>query len=161
MTDVQTIWDGTALAGDWLVSGGGLAADADLPTAVILSLFTDARASDDDPLPDGAAGEPPDRRGWWGDTEGAALHGVAVMGSRLWLLGREKRTPETLNRARTYCREALSWLVADGIAARVEIEAEFQGSASTPILALGVTVIRRDGRAVRMPFAFAWDQLAA
>ena len=54
---------------DALLSGplADLQGDDGLMTAVIISLFTDARAHDDDPLPDERVGVSSDRRGWWGD----------------------------------------------------------------------------------------------
>ena len=52
---------------DALLSGplADLQGDDGLMTAVIISLFTDARAHDDDPLPDERVGVSSDRRGWW------------------------------------------------------------------------------------------------
>lgn len=57
-----------------------------LDTAVIISLFTDRRALEDDATPDFTE----NRRGWWGDTYDAQQRPI---GSRLWLLSREKQTP--------------------------------------------------------------------
>ena len=44
-------------------------------------------------------------------------------GSRLWLLSREKTLPEVLRRAHDYAFEALIWLVDDGIARAVDVDA--------------------------------------
>ena len=63
---------------DWLVS------------AIWMSLGTDRRAQQDDVIPNGSQ----DKRGWWGDT-----YRPRKIGSRLWLLYREKQLPETLRRA--------------------------------------------------------------
>lgn len=101
-----------------LTEGGALARDDGLRTAVLLSLFCDARAAPDDPVPDPLN---PDRRGWIGDVL-APVDGDR-WGSRLWLLAREKQTEATRRRAELYAREALAWLVEDGLAARVEVEA--------------------------------------
>ena len=109
MTDIRTTWDPVLNAGDWLIDPPALADGADLETAVLISLFTDARAADDDRLP-GAAD---DRRGWWG----------GPLGSRLWLLVREKATNETRLRAEDYCREALAWMRTDGVADRIDVAA--------------------------------------
>lgn len=82
-------------------------------TATVLSLFCDRTAEPHEVEP-GA-----DRRGWWADAY-AAINGQApgsdAFGSRLWLLAREKQTPETLQRLRAYIREALQWTVDDGLA---------------------------------------------
>lgn len=69
-----------------------LQGDDGLMTAVIISLFTDARAHDDDPLPDERVGVSSDRRGWWGDClpDAQGEQTLESIGSRLWLLWREK-----------------------------------------------------------------------
>lgn len=108
--------------GDWNadceVRAADLLAERDLETAVLLSLLCDARARDDDVLPDGGT----DRRGWWADSAAPEVEGDRT-GSRLWLLSREKILPETLRRARDYAEEALAWLVEDGAAESVRVEA--------------------------------------
>lgn len=89
-----------------------LAEDSGLRTAVLLSLFSDARAEPGDELPDGVS-----RGGYWGDAYPARPGDR--WGSRLWLLSRSTITREVLRRAETYAREALAWAVEDGIASRV------------------------------------------
>ncbi|EFQ7440149.1 hypothetical protein HZ461_004748, partial [Salmonella enterica] len=79
------------------------------------SLFTDRRALDSDTLPDGSD----DRRGWWGDS-----YRDRPIGSRLWLLSREKATPDTLERARGYAEEALEWLKTAGRVSAINVRAE-------------------------------------
>lgn len=91
-----------------------------LENAVTISLFTDARADADDKIPDGSS----DRRGHWADIwldEGESL------GSRLWLLKREKVTQAVINKARDYCTEALQWLVEDDHLQAVTVTAERGG----------------------------------
>lgn len=88
-----------------------------LENAVTISLFTDARADADDEIPDDSV----DRRGHWADMwldEGESL------GSRLWLLKREKVTQGVINKARDYCMEALEWLVDDDHLQAVNVTAE-------------------------------------
>jgi len=97
---------------DIALDGPELTVDNGLRTAVIISLFTDRRAADDDVIPDGSN----DRRGWWANP---------LLGSRLWLLSREKQTDEVLQRARGYVDEALRWLIDDGIASRIETSAQW------------------------------------
>jgi phage gp46-like protein len=125
----------------------GLAEDDGLETAVILSLFTDRRAEDDDIIPDGTA----DRRGWWADAW-PEIAGDRI-GSRLWLLSREKQRREVLNRAREYAREALAWLVADGIARAIEVEAEI---ARPGVLGLSVRIDRPARPPARYRFDLFW-----
>ena len=91
---------------DALLSGplADLQGDDGLMTAVIISLFTDARAHDDDPLPDERVGVSSDRRGWWGDClpDAQGEQTLESIGSRLWLLWREKDLDSVVARARQY-----------------------------------------------------------
>ena len=150
MPDIRTKWVADALFGDWMIADGALDSGNDLATAVILSLFTDRRADDDDRLPDGL-----DRRGWWGD--GEADEGP--MGSRLWLLSREKTTPETRRRAETYAREALQWLVDDGAADSVRVVAAYAPGVPTR-LDIEVTIIRGGAPVLNERFADFWREVA-
>lgn len=109
------------------MEAGDLVAEDSLRTAVILSLFLDRRANDDDILPN----DSDDRRGWWADTVapmtdygigGGSASGDHI-GSRLWLLSREKQLAGVLERARHYAEEALTWLVEDGVATAVQVTA--------------------------------------
>lgn len=112
MSDIRTVWVKNHQEGDWLEVSGDLAAGDELQTAIIISLFTDRQAREDDETDDG------DRRGWWGDT-GSDYDA----GSRLWLLKRQKLTASVARRAEDYTREALQWLLDDGVVGRVEIQA--------------------------------------
>lgn len=118
------------------LAGGDLATDSGLHAAVFVSLFTDRRASADDAIPDGTD----NRRGWWAD--GWPEIPGDLVGSRLWLLAREKQLPDVLQRARTYAEEALAWLVEDGVAATVAVTAEW---AAAGILGLHVVITMADG----------------
>ncbi|EOM5101013.1 phage GP46 family protein [Escherichia coli] len=79
MADIAVVWDQGC--GSLQLNGADLLTDNSLLTAVIISLFTDRRALDSDEIPDGTR----DRRGWWGDS-----FRERPVGSRLWLLSREK-----------------------------------------------------------------------
>lgn len=118
MTDIAirpTSIAGAPISFDIAIENGDLAHDDGLRTAVILSLFLDRRAEDGD-VASGA-----DRRGSWMD---ATLDDPNdKLGSRLWLLSREKELPATAQRARLYTEEALAWLVAEGVASRIETDA--------------------------------------
>ena len=63
MSDAALVW--FPFGADININNGDLSADNGLATAVMISLFTDARAPDLTLLP---AGEN-DVRGWWGDIE--------------------------------------------------------------------------------------------
>jgi len=104
MSDISSFWDVESLAADWREGHGDLVNGDDLQTAIIISLFTDRVARDDDDI-DGD-----DRRGWWGDADEEN-----DIGSRLWLLRRQKLTQAVAQKAEDYSREALQWLVTDGV----------------------------------------------
>lgn len=140
-------YEGISVKFDFLISDLA-GTDSDIETAVILSLFTWRRAQPDDRLPDFTD----DRRGWFGDAL-ADVEGDRI-GSRLWLLAREKMTAETVARAREYAREALQWMIADRVAARIEVTAERAG---VDRLDLVVTIYRGDGTSRELRFADAWE----
>lgn len=152
MTDISLNFTGTLLEVDLAVLGGDLVADGGLRTALLLSLFMDARARDDDFLPFGVTG----RRGWWGDSlaEAAGAPTNDRFGSRLWLLAREKQTDQTLARAREMAREATAWLVEDGVARRVVTDAAWEAPGR---LGLTVTVERPDAASEVYRFSKVWE----
>ncbi len=113
------------------IESGDLKTDAGLKSAVIYSLFTDRKASNDDVIPDGTD----NLRGHWGDS---VLDDVQDSeGSKLWLLSREKQTAQTLSRAIEYAEEALQWLVDDDVAENISVIGEWL---RTGIIALGITI---------------------
>lgn len=83
-------------------------------TNIIASLFTDARASEDDILPNGGV----DKRGWWGDS-----FSDKKIGSKLWLLSREKQLSSVLTRAQEYAEESLQWMIKERLIKSVTVTA--------------------------------------
>lgn len=169
MSDIRTILFRPLDAGepptfDWQTALPSLADDDGLETAIILSLFTDRRAADDDELPDGTD----DRRGWWGDAH-PEVPGDAF-GSRLWLLFREKDMQSAVNRAREYTEEALAWLVDDGVARRVVVVTgwvdRISGALSETrtitsragVLGIGVTVYRPNTPPEKFRYEAFWSR---
>ena len=143
MSDITTVWrtDG----GDWELEGTQLKSGDDLTTAVLISLFTDRRASPDDIGLDGTG----DLRGWWADDP------QRLIGSRLWLLQRAKAPqPETLRRASDYCREALQWLVDDLVVDRFDVFCEWTRPS---MLGIQVTAYKPDGTQIAMQYAWVWN----
>jgi phage gp46-like protein len=65
-------------------------------------------------------------------------------GSRLWLLDRSKRTPDVLDRAVTYGREALQWLLDDRVCERFDFVAEFTRSQRARLRGDDLSTRRRD-----------------
>jgi len=127
-----------SLGCDLQLADSDLLTDDSLLTAVIISLFTDRQADPGDELPAGGN----DRKGWWGDT--TLPGGKDKIGSRLWLLKREKQLPSVLARAKEYAEEALAWLVTDGhvLAVGVTVTAPARG-----LWLLTVRLTRRNGEA--------------
>lgn len=85
--------------------------DPGLETAVLISLFSDQRAAEEDKLPD----KGDTRRGWWADS----LNDTNI-GSKIWLLSRSKITEGTRTTLEQYSKEALEWLIIDGVADNIE-----------------------------------------
>lgn len=113
--------------------------DDGLVTAVLVSLLSDGRAPPEAVLPT-LDGEP---RGWWPDEP------TDRFGSLLWLLARGKQTKETAATAREHVRAALAWMVQDGVATRVLVDA---GWAERGTLAIAVEIERGGARR----WASAW-----
>lgn len=131
----------------------GLGSTEPLVRAVIISLFTWRRANADDTLPSGT--ELGALMGWWGDSFPNVPSDL--IGSRLWLLLRAKLTPESVNLAKEYVQEALGWLVQDGVASRVDVEAERQGLST---LALACRIYKTGGAApLEIRFTDVWKFL--
>lgn len=147
MTDLRTTFIDMGSGADLVLEQFALAADDGLETAVILSLFTDARALDDDVLPPGQT----DRRGWWGDAWPAAEGDR--FGSRLWLLRSSKQLQQSLNLAQEYAEEALAWLIKDGVASLVEVDAFIPRD---EIMGMKVRIVRPDGTSTPIRFDILW-----
>ena len=134
MTDLRLRILGGAGGTDLEVAAGDFALDQGLDTAVLVSLFTDARAPADADLP----GEADDRRGWWGQDN------ADPFGSLLWLvLERGVRTAEAATLAAGYAREALQWMIREEIAASVDVASTFEADG---LLYLRVDITRGPSR---------------
>lgn len=142
MADISTMWDAQAAQGDWSVAGAALVTGGDLATAVLISLFTDATAAPDDAVLDRSE----DPRGWWG----------GAIGSKLWLRARAKRTPTLLALVKDDLARALDWLIDDGVARAVGVEAEWR---SPGRLAVRITITRGTGDAVSLAYDWAWEAI--
>jgi len=153
--DIRISWDLDLTEGDFAFDSElqDLEFDESLETAVIISLFTDRRANEDDILPDP---NNLDRRGWWGDL--TTSFEDDQIGSRLWLLEREKTLESVLVRAKEYTREALHWMIEDGVAVKIETEAERQGTPGNDILAISGKIFKPDGTVVPFKYSAQWIQ---
>lgn len=141
MTDIAVTWVPQDFRADWSIAKGDLQVGNDLQTAVVISLFTDRIASADFATDD--------RRGWWADT-----YETSPIGSRLWQLMRAKKSGayDVLNRAKDYCKEALQWLLDDGVAATINIDTFW---IRPNVMGISVVIIQPD-RKTRSAFQFDW-----
>ncbi len=139
MSDLKLAWNNDLAEADLVLDGPELAIEQGLDTAIIISLFTDARASADDVLPGGPGSDP---RGFWADSVAPVVAGD-VTGSKLWLLERSKRTPAVILDVQNYSAEALQWLVDDGHADVVACSAEAFGDSGIA-LAVKVSISGKD-----------------
>lgn len=130
---------------DLRIDGYDLATEAGLRSAVIVSLFSDARAAPEDVQ----GGE--DRRGWWADAWPEVAEDET--GSLLWLLGRSKTTTEVLRQAEEHAEQALAWLVEDEVASQISATAE---RVQRDHLALTIDIMRPSGEAMQLRFEDLW-----
>lgn len=96
---------------DLVFQNGAFLEGAPLDTAVIISLFTERRAENDNIEVKNTY-----QGGWWGDT-----YRETKIGSRLWLLRKRKATNDTLADAKAYIEEALQWMLDDGVATSITV----------------------------------------
>lgn len=139
ISDIQLQWQ--LDNADIVIRNADIALDDSLTTAVIVSLFTDRRALASDVLPSGAS---TDKRGWWGDS-----FNTRPIGSRLWLLSREKQLSSVLHRAKSYAEEALAWLVEDELVNALTVTAT---APETGCLLLSVSLTLPNGSVLPLPF---------
>lgn len=143
MTDIKTTWDAATGRGDWTQATGDLESGDDLQTAIYISLFTDRQARDDDSY-DGD-----DRKGWWGDS-GADYS----IGSRIWLLQRSKLSTSVANSAASYAKEALQWLIDDGVIASVTITTQIVYPSR---LYMAITYQKPDRTTSTVKYFWVWE----
>lgn len=153
MADIRTVWNAETQTADWQIVGGALDSSGDMETAVLLSLFTWARASEDDELPYKGA----DRKGWWGNLDGEELHGMKELGSKLWLLSRRLQNEETRQDAIRYAADALKWMKDSAVVARIDVDAQW---VARGFLGLIIKLYDADGGVVfDRRYAWAWNQI--
>lgn len=145
MTDLALVPGETSA--DFAIANNDLVADDGLDTSIYLSLFCDRRAGDEDVLPLGET----DRRGFYGDD--VPLVANDRLGSRLWMLKREKQTNETLARAKEYAEEALAWLTQDKAASVVTVATSYP---QTGVMLISLTIEKPTTDPVRFDYNYTW-----
>ncbi|MDP2548475.1 phage GP46 family protein [Oceanobacter sp. 4_MG-2023] len=109
-----------------------------LRSAVIMSLFTDGRATEDEEP------EITERRGYWGDIE---LDDDDSLGSKLWLHRRSKLTNDVANQVQDEAQTALDWLVEDSHVSSLAVTVERQ---PPDRLAYQIDITLLDGETLNM-----------
>lgn len=154
MADIRVVWNPDLMAGDDTLAPPDLDGTHELVTAVAIALFTHRTADPDDELPDELGSS---RRGWWADYEANELYpGATPIGSRLWLLSREKQLPETRNRAEDYIREAIQPFVDIGLVAGFDLTVDWFAPER---LGAEITFYRGNDK-IAVRFEKLWDEVA-
>lgn len=119
----------------------------ELVQATLISLFSWRKSNDDDGV------DIPNRQGWWGDTFASETNDR--IGSRLWLLRREKLTDEVVARAREYAEESLQWMIDDALASAVNVSTDRENNR----LNMSVEIVRPgDAQRIQARFQNLWEQ---
>lgn len=84
-----------------------------LDTALIVSLLSDARASESE------VANPAQRGGWLGNLVFPREN--SQLGSLLWLVQQRRRTTGNLNLAIDQVKKALQWFIDDGLAKEIDV----------------------------------------
>ncbi|MCW4628290.1 MULTISPECIES: phage GP46 family protein [Marinomonas] len=123
--------------------------DSSVAELVLISLFTDSRASDSDELPDGSS----DLRGWPGDT-----YSTTPWGGKLWLLKREKLISDVKNLAVKYAENALAWMLVDAGDGIMAKSVSVVGSIPRiNTLALTIVITKSDNRTMTVSVSQRWE----
>lgn len=119
---------------DISITDGDLTSVDSFETAIYVSLFSDARASEDQVF------LPQARRGWICDV--ASPIEDQLYGSHLWLLEQRRLTQSTLNEAINYARLGLQWMIDQGQALNIEVTGEIVAGSG---IALNIAVTSYTG----------------
>ena len=118
----------------------------ELVQATLISLFSWRKSNNDDGV------DIPNRQGWWGDTFAADTNDR--IGSRLWLLQREKLTDEVVARAREYAEESLQWMIDDALAVAINVATDRENNR----LNMSVEIVRPgDAQSIQARFQNLWE----
>lgn len=111
-TDFSVVQGEDGIYDGFLADDGDIGLTDDLFPALLVSLFTDRRAAEDEVI------SPLDRRGWLGNL----LSGPADenWGSGIWLYEQSRLRDEDIEGVRVEGEQSLSWLVDEDIATSVE-----------------------------------------
>ena len=101
---------------DITFTDGDITADEGFETAIMASMFTDARASESQ------VGAPEQRRGWLGNTL-STVPGREV-GGLMYLAEQRRLTQDTVNENVDFAQKSLAWMTEDRLAQRIDVSGE-------------------------------------
>lgn len=136
MQDIQLIKNSNDRY-DISIANGDVVMDQSFDTAIVISLFSNARA-DENEVP-----KPSNRQGVWYSPD---------VGSKLWIALTSRKTNDTLNKARDYTKSCLQWLIDDGYLKNIEVNVELISKG----IVIKVYLIRFDSR-IETRFYQAWE----
>lgn len=131
---------------DFRISDDDLVLDQGLETAVAISLFSDARVTIEE-----LEGVDESRRGWWGDMFPEIDQDK--IGSKLWLLDRSKMTLTNRTKAEEFVRDALAWMIDDGVTDQIDVVGTLDQS--TKKIEVAIDIFRPFG--TEGVFSAVWD----
>lgn len=82
--------------------------------------------------------------GWWADKE---------LGSELWTLTEYSRSDELLSRVNEICKEALKWMIDDGVADIIDVSSSFSEDGT---LRIEVQIIKDIKEALNFKYSYNW-----
>jgi phage gp46-like protein len=170
MTDIRIVQVGVseAVTLDWLKTTNallpaqnGLDETQALATAVTIAFCTDRLAETSDTLPIPGS---TDRKGWWGDDGAADIWNGWPVGSRFWLMKRDKITDSnysggsTSARAIAFANQCLQPFVDAKIISDFDIDV---AQASRNAVDVTATLYRGPLPAISLQFQSLWNNLTA
>lgn len=129
--------------GDVVVEYGDLVIEDGFETAILISLLSDAYIKE-------PGKQFKEKRGWWAEKIFNFEHG-----SKWWLLERSKITKQTLRLMEQYAKNALQWMIDDGIAEKISCLAVKATDQNNRVY-FYLVVYRQDEEPYKKRFEFNW-----
>lgn len=120
--------------------------DDGLENYVLISLSTNKRARDIDPLPF----KDSDKQGWWGD-----IFEDVEIGSRLWLRQRDRISNELFTNITQDVEDALQWMIDDNIIDRLSVSVERSTTRNNEVL-ISILAEKDDEGQIGFSYYFNW-----
>ena len=149
--DIKLAFDGISIlsGSDIEYKNGDLVREEGLVTAVLISLYTDRRASKDDEIDNQN-----DKRGWWGDL--APETGDRI-GSKLWQYERSTSSQSNITKIKQAIENCLQWMIDDGVAKKIIVSLEKFGEAGNYRLGAAISIYKSDGTETTVKFDDLWE----